>query len=141
VATPAKAQPRLRFVARQPILTVDEKLFGYELLLRDSLVNQFSCSDADGAACSTLDSSLLMGLDTLCNGRVAFLNFTRDVLLRDYALLFPPDRVVVEVLETVTPDADVIATCQRLKKMVIASPWMTLQWQIRVSRCLTLPGS
>jgi c-di-GMP-related signal transduction protein len=103
-------------VARQPILTVDEKLFGYELLFRDSLVNQFSCSDADGAACSTLDSSLLMGLDTLCNGRIAFLNFTRDVLLRDYALLFPPDRVVVEVLETVTPDAEIVATCQRLKK-------------------------
>ena len=103
-------------MARQPILSADERLFGYELLFRDSMVNAFSASDADGAACSTLDSSLLMGLDTLCNGRVAFLNFTRDVLLRDYAFLFPPERVVVEVLETVTPDREVIAACQRLKQ-------------------------
>jgi c-di-GMP-related signal transduction protein len=116
VATPAKAPSSLRFVARQPILSADEELFGYELLFRDSMVNTFNCSDADGAACSTLDSSLLMGLDTLCNGRVAFLNFTRDVLLRDYAMLFPPDRVVVEVLETVTPDMEVIKACQRLKE-------------------------
>jgi c-di-GMP-related signal transduction protein len=116
VATAAKARTGLRFVARQPILNADEKLFGYELLFRDSMVNAFSCGDADGAACSTMDSSLLMGLDTLCNGKAAFLNFTRDVLLRDYAMLFPPDRVVVEVLETVTPDAEVIAACQRLKE-------------------------
>jgi c-di-GMP-related signal transduction protein len=116
VATPAKARSGLRFVARQPILGAGEELFGYELLFRDSMVNAFSCSDADGAACSTIDSSLLMGLDTLCNGKVAFLNFTRDVLLRDYAMLFPPDRVVIEVLETVTPDAEVVAACQRLKE-------------------------
>ena len=116
VASPARAQSGFRFVARQPILTADEQVCAYELLFRDSLENHFSASDADGAACSTLDSSLLMGLDTLCNGRLAFLNFTRDVLLRDYAFLFPADRVVVEVLETVPPDAEVISACRRLKE-------------------------
>ncbi len=82
MATPARAQTEFRFVARQAILTADEKLFGYELLFRDSLENHFPGSDLNGAACSTLDSSLLMGLDTLCNGGLAFLNVTRDVLLR-----------------------------------------------------------
>jgi EAL and modified HD-GYP domain-containing signal transduction protein len=116
VASPAPTQSGLRFVARQPILTADEQVFGYELLFRDSLENYFSAPDADGAACSTLDSSLLMGLDTLCNGRYGFMNFTHDVLLRDYALLFPADHTVVEVLETVTPDAAVISACKRLKE-------------------------
>ena len=115
MASPARNQSALRFVARQPILTCDEQVIGYELLFRDSMVNHFSSPDVDNAACSTLDSSLLMGLETLCNGRLAFLNFTREVLLCDHALLFPPDRIVVEILETVTPDSEVIAACGRLK--------------------------
>jgi c-di-GMP-related signal transduction protein len=115
VASPARAQSALRFVARQPILTADEQVVAYELLFRDSMVNHFSARDADRAACSTLDSSLLMGLETVCDGRLAFLNFTRDVLLCDHALLFPPDRIVVEVLETVTADAEVRSACGRLK--------------------------
>jgi len=47
---------------------------------------------------------MLMGLDTLCAGRRAFLNCTREVLLKDYISLLPPQQTVVEVLETVEPD-------------------------------------
>jgi hypothetical protein len=34
-----KARPNGVFVARQPILTKDEKVFGYELLFRDGVEN------------------------------------------------------------------------------------------------------
>src|SRR3954464_8918280 len=117
VASPAQLNSGFRFVARQPILTVDEQVVAYELLFRDSMENCFSSPDANTAACSTLDSSLMIGLDTLCNGRLAFLNFTRDVLLGDYALLFPKERVVIELLETIPPDNEVLAACHRLKDM------------------------
>lgn len=50
----------LRFVARQPIFDRQRRLFGYELLFRDSWENSFGTGrDADAACRSTLDSSLL----------------------------------------------------------------------------------
>ena len=63
-----------------------------------------------------LDSSLLMGLDVLCNGGRAFVNCTRDMLLKDYVTLLPSSLTVVEILESVEPDDLVMAACQRLKE-------------------------
>lgn len=106
-----------RFVARQAILTKDEQVFGYELLFRDGVENYFNPeTNQDAASRSTLDSSMLMGLDSLCGGRRAFVNCTREVLLKDYVTLLPPPQTVVEILEVVEPDALVIAACERLKE-------------------------
>jgi c-di-GMP-related signal transduction protein len=120
MTTPATAKavppPSARFVARQPILTQDEKVFGYELLFRDGVESYFCCSDPEAASRSTLDTSLLMGLDVLCDGRRAFINCTRDMLLKDYITLLPSSQTVVEILETVEPDELVTAACQRLKE-------------------------
>ena len=117
-AVPAKGKPDplTRFVARQPILTKEEKVFGYELLFRDGVENYFCPPDAEAASRSTLDSSMLMGLDVLCDGRRAFVNCTRDMLLKDYATLLPANLTVVEVLESVPADDVVLAACQRLKE-------------------------
>ena len=116
VAISNSAPAPLRFVARQPILTITEQVFGYELLFRDGIENCFNNSDADGAARSTLDSSILVGLDIICQGRYAFVNCTRDVLLKNYPTLLPATGTVVEVLETVLPDAYVAAACDNLRR-------------------------
>lgn len=111
---PYRAVPR--FVARQPILTREEQVFGYELLFRGGVENYFHCSDAEAASRSTLDSSMLLGLDVLCGTRRAFINCTREVLLKDYITLLPAHQTVVEILESVEPDDLTIAACQRLKE-------------------------
>jgi EAL and modified HD-GYP domain-containing signal transduction protein len=126
VTTPASAlnpgedkpvhKPGTQFVARQPILTADEKVFGYELLFRDGAEDFFSASDPDAASRSTLNTSVLLGLDVLCDGRRAFVNCTRDILLKDYITLLPSGQTVVEILETVPPDDLVVAACRRLKE-------------------------
>ena len=103
-------------MARQPILTGDEKVFGYELLFRDGVADFFTNSDADAASRSTLSTSMLMGLNVLCDGRRAFINVTREVLLKDYITLLPSSQTVVEILESVPPDDVVRAACQRLKE-------------------------
>ena len=108
--------PGLRFVARQPILTKDEKVFGYELLFRGGIEDYFCPKDPEAASKIMLDSSLIMGLDVLCNGGRAFVNCTRDMLLKDYVTLLPSSRTVVEILESVEPDDLVMAACQRLKE-------------------------
>lgn len=108
--------PGCHFVARQPILTGDEKVFGYELLFRDGVEDYFNHNDPDAASRNTLETSMLMGLDVLCDGRRAFVNCTRDILLKDYITLLPSEQAVVEVLESVPADDLVKAACQRLKE-------------------------
>jgi c-di-GMP-related signal transduction protein len=105
-----------QFVARQPILTADEKVFGYELLFRDGIEDFFRSTDADAASRSTLNTAMLLGLDVLCDGRRAFMNCTRDVLLKDYITLLPSEQAVVEILETVPADELVVGACRRLKE-------------------------
>ena len=109
-------KPGTQFVARQPILTVDEKVFGYELLFRDGVEDYFRHADPDQASRSTLNTAMLLGLDVLCDGRRAFVNCTRDILLKDYITLLPSEHAVAEVLETVPADDLVVAACRRLKE-------------------------
>jgi c-di-GMP-related signal transduction protein len=106
---------RTRYAARQPILTGDEYVYGYELLFRDGTENYFTSSNPDAATRSVLDTSTLLGLDILCDGRTAFINCTREILLGEYLTLLPPGQVVAEVLRSVTPDDEVRTACQRLK--------------------------
>ena len=108
-------KPGTRFVARQPVLTTDEKVFGYELLFRDGVENFFKHSDANVASRSTLNTAMLLGLDVLCDGRRAFINCTREILLEDFVTLLSPRQAVVEVLETVPADDEVVSACHRLK--------------------------
>jgi c-di-GMP-related signal transduction protein len=110
----SKPQPT-RFVARQPIFDRQLRVIGYELLFRDGAQNSFCAPDVEAACCSTLDSSWLMGFDILCSGALAFINFTREALLRGYSTLLPPRSTVIEILETVAPDPSVMAVCRDLK--------------------------
>ncbi|MGA2356033.1 MAG: HDOD domain-containing protein [Terriglobales bacterium] len=111
---PALSLPGQRFVARQPILDRTQTVFGYELLFRNG-VEDFFNADPELAARSTLDSSLLYGINTLCDNRRAFVNCTREVLFKDLITLLPPSQTVAEILETVEPEDRVIAACKRLK--------------------------
>jgi hypothetical protein len=121
----------LRYVARQPIFDRDEKVFGYELLFRDGLENAFH-GDSNEASRATLDRTLLMGLDVLCDGRRAFVNCTRDTLIKGLVTLLPPTTTVVEVLESVPADPDVVSACQTLKvQRDTCSRWMTMWRTIR----------
>ena len=113
--SPALAVPGQRFVARQPVLDRSQKVYGYELLFRNGIEDYFH-ADPDLASRSTLDSSLLFGLSTLCHNSRAFVNCTEEVLLKDLVTLLPPHQTVAEILETVKPDDRIIAACKRLKE-------------------------
>jgi EAL and modified HD-GYP domain-containing signal transduction protein len=116
LASPDQPAPsQLRYVARQPILAADEKVFGYELLFRDGTLDYFDGADPEAASRNTLSTSLIMGLDVLCDGRRAFINCTRDLLLKDYMTLLPSDQAVLELVQNVPADDLVIAACERMK--------------------------
>jgi len=62
-----------------------------------------------------MDELFLMGVRTITEGLPAFMNCTRDFLIHDYLTLMPKELVVGEILETVSPDKDVLAACSRMK--------------------------
>ena len=104
------------FVARQPILDVDQSLFGYELLFRSGAENLFPDFDPDAASSQLIHNSVsVFDLNSLTAGKRAFVNVTRRLLTQDLISILPKDRVVIELLESIRPDAEVIAACRSLK--------------------------
>ena len=105
------------FIARQPILDAEQKVFGYELLYRSGPENFFPGIDADAASSQTIHDSLAtFGLDLLAPRKLAFVNVARRVLTEHLYSILPKQRVVLELLETVKPDAEVVEACQELKR-------------------------
>lgn len=105
------------FVARQPIFDTNQKIFGYELLFRSGLENFFDQKlDIDFASSKTLlDTLLLFGIDELIKGKKMFLNFSKKVLLSEVALALPKETLVIELLETITPEPEVVDVCKKYK--------------------------
>jgi c-di-GMP-related signal transduction protein len=106
----------MKYLARQPILNRARELFAYELLFRGGIQNSCDGLDLELASTSVLDTSFLIGFEKITAGRPMFINCPRDFLLREYALLFPPRSVVVEILETIAPDDEILGACRRLKQ-------------------------
>jgi c-di-GMP-related signal transduction protein len=105
------------FIARQPILDCDNAVSGYELLFRSGPENRFVAADTDLASSQGLERALMsFGFDELTDGKLAFVNLSRRVLLSELYTLLPAERSVIELLETVEPDPDVLGACLRLKK-------------------------
>ena len=103
------------FVGRQPIYTQQLDVFAYELLFRSGDLQHAGVTDGNQATAHVLVNTFLeLGLDTLVGSKRAFVNLTRDFLLQDYSLVFPADRVVLEVLEDVEVDDDVLAALRNL---------------------------
>jgi c-di-GMP-related signal transduction protein len=102
-----------KFIARQPIFDDKQKLFAYELLFRASSKNVFEpYKEASGSV--IVDSTMLFGLKTLTGHAKAFVNLDLLALQRGTAKLLPPDQVVIEILESVTPSQEVVQLCAGL---------------------------
>jgi c-di-GMP-related signal transduction protein len=104
-----------RFLARQPILTPEKHIFGYEILTRLGPENYFRPPEGEALHVNAMDEFFLMGLKHMTNGLPAFVNCSREFLLRDYLELLPREFVVGEILETVKPAEDIVAACRRMK--------------------------
>ena len=106
----------LTYVGRQPIYAVDDTVFAYELLYRNSEQNWADIDDDNHATAELLSNVFTsIGLDTLVGDKRAFINTPREFLLGEYPLPEIKQQVVIEILEHVQPDADVLAALQKLK--------------------------
>jgi c-di-GMP-related signal transduction protein len=104
-----------RFLARQPILNHHRKFFAYEILSRYGPENYRRFKPGSPISVQAMDELFLMGVRTMTEGLPAFMNSTREFLINDYLTLMPKELVVGEILETVHPDAEMLAACHRMK--------------------------
>jgi EAL and modified HD-GYP domain-containing signal transduction protein len=103
------------YVARQPIFDKKKKLYAYELLFRASMDNYFPDIDGDTATSKLLSNSFFsIGIGKIIGKHRAFINFTRDLLIKKVPMMFPSESVVVEILEDVEPEKDVLEGCQAI---------------------------
>lgn len=105
------------FVARQPIFKRDKKILGYELLFRDGSSSFFTGEDGNIATSKVLSNSFIsIGIESIAGKNPAFINFTRDLLLKQAPQMFPKENLAVEILEDMLPEDDIIKACQELSQ-------------------------
>lgn len=106
------------FIARQPIFDSSKNLIAYELLYRDS-EGASSFGNVDGSYATSVlisDAITVFGLDSLTNGRPAFVNFTKKLIMNDFAYLCNPDEIIIEIVEDTLIDDVFITKVRELKE-------------------------
>ena len=79
--------------------------------------NEFDGTEASLATRQVLANSLLViGLEYLVGTKKAFVNFGRVPLLQGWHASLPRGSTVIELLETVEPDAEVLEACRSLRE-------------------------
>ncbi|NTV96749.1 MAG: EAL domain-containing protein [Thiobacillus sp.] len=106
------------FLARQPIVDGKHNLIGYELLFRTSAqASSANIDDSYRAGLSVLSSTLVdMGTEWLLKGKLAFINMDHPMLMSEFISLLPPQKIVIEIVETVKPNDDLLARIEELRQ-------------------------
>lgn len=102
------------FMARQPIFDKRLRVFAYELLFRSGPQNFYQVTP-NASATVIADSISLFDLQSLTGHARAFVNVDELALRLGAPRLLPADRVVVEILETVTPTEEIVKICRELR--------------------------
>jgi len=104
------------YIARQPIFTKDMQIWGYELLFRSGENMQVAMiTDSDQATTQVIADGFTLAVQGMRKDTKALVNFPRNVLLGAAPYVLPPERCVIEILETVQPEPGILKACMDLK--------------------------
>ena len=105
------------FFAKQAIFDRHGEIIGYELLHRSSAVNRYQQTNGDRATLELLAQIIHnRPIEQITNGKLAFINYTRNLLLQHIPLITPSNTAVVEILESVRAEQPVIEACRNLSQ-------------------------
>jgi EAL and modified HD-GYP domain-containing signal transduction protein len=133
--------PVTLFVGRQPIFDRSLDTVAYELLFRSG-ADAVTADVIDGGAATArvlVSAVTEIGLNNLVGAKQAFVNITEHFITRPHLLAaLPPDRVVLEVLETVPPTDAVIAGLTELASQGYTLAMDDFMWGPMFERVLPL---
>ncbi|HTJ88611.1 MAG TPA: EAL domain-containing protein [Acidocella sp.] len=105
------------FLGRQPIVGRDRELVAYELLFRSSMTNAATVLDDVAASATVIQHTFSdLGMPLALGDKQGFINLPTSLLMSDLIEVLPPERVVLEILESVTLTPEVLARCQQLQE-------------------------
>src|SRR5579863_10469949 len=104
----------VRAVARQPILDQRSRVYGYELLFWNGVETVFGPA-GELAVRTMLGNAMIVGVEQLASGQLAFLHCTADSLAEEWVRGLDPDLTVLEVREDSDPWPDLLEACLTLK--------------------------
>ena len=104
-----------KFIARQPIFDKRLRVHAYELLFRGGPQNFYQARN-HASASVIADSLTLFDLQSLTGHVRAFVNVDELALRLGAPRLLPPERVVVEILESVKPTGEIVNLCRELRQ-------------------------
>ncbi len=104
----------VRYVARQPILDLQGRVHGYDLLFRNS-PEVILRRDAELAVQTMLDNEVIFGLERLTNGLPAFITCTSEALIENTVLVLSPGLTVLGVPANLDPEPRLVEACRGLK--------------------------
>ncbi|MDF1618583.1 EAL and HDOD domain-containing protein [Petrocella sp. FN5] len=95
------------YLARQPIFDRNQIVIGYEIIYRSSLNSPEKVDSEYDEATSRLllNSYLDIGMDTLIGGHIAFINFDRELVLKDSPLLLNKSTTIIQIPSDIVPDS------------------------------------
>ena len=118
VATAGSVPSEEFFLARQPILGRDQKLVAFELLFRAAPEHEDAqLTDYAAATAAVISHASQLGMHQVVGEQLAFVNVDEVVLMSDFVRFLPPDKVILEILETVEPTPEVAARIGELKRL------------------------
>ncbi|MEH6502527.1 MAG: HDOD domain-containing protein [Cycloclasticus sp.] len=98
--------------ARQPILGMDLKVYGYEFLYRPT---EQACENSHSITSEVLASSIIdLGLDKASDDKLAFINMSYEDVMSKHVESLPAGRLILELLEDIKPDPEFI---QRIRSL------------------------
>ena len=105
------------FLARQAIFDKTGEIIGYELFHRSSAVNKCQQMNGDIATLELLAKIIQTnGIERVTNGKLAFVNYTRNLLLQNIPLIMPSKKAVVEIHEDVRAERQIVEACRNLSQ-------------------------
>ena len=105
------------YLGRQPIIERNGALNAYELLFRSSRQNYaLVTNDAQATAQVVARTIGGIGVSAALGAHRGYVNINRELLFDDIIHVMSPERFVLEVLETVTFDAPLIARVNKLRR-------------------------
>ncbi|MGX1926181.1 EAL and HDOD domain-containing protein [Vibrio sp. NH-7] len=106
------------YVARQPIFNAKRQTLGYELLFRDGEKNAYPSHIESNRATYRLivENFLSLGTNPAIDTSRCFINFPQESLIRGLPMVLPKDKVVIEVLETCTPNDELYLAVKKLSQ-------------------------
>lgn len=104
------------FLARQPIVDRNEGLVAFELLFRSANKSEAGIFDDTHATAQVIVNTFAeMGIAEVLGTYKGFINVDAVFLHSELIELLPKEQVVIELLETISIDAAIVARCKSLK--------------------------